>query len=172
MVVTMRVAPFDKKIFSCCFLSILRSASASLDQWRLPCNLMGKKPPPPFTIFITTITSLPDHYYHLYHYPHHHHYCHCHHYPPQVDHVCMTEGNTKGHMCFCEEDDCNTAATKSPKILTILLALFLANQQWLVLNPLSWSEKRYLELLDRRKMFLRLIANLISCCHLVYEEVQ
>merc|ERR1719220_903722 len=54
-----------------------------------------------------------------------------------VDHVCMTEGNTKGHMCFCEEDDCNTAATNFPKILAILLPLFLANQQWLVLNPLS-----------------------------------
>ena len=97
---------------------------------------MGKKPPPPFITIITTITTLPDHCYHLYHHPHHHQYYHCHYYS-QVDHVCMTEGNTKGHMCFCEEDDCNTAEKNFPKILAILLPLILANQQWLVLNPLS-----------------------------------
>ena len=43
----------------------------------------------------------------------------------QVDHVCMTEGNTKGHMCFCEEDDCNTGATNGPKNLALVASLVL-----------------------------------------------
>ena len=37
----------------------------------------------------------------------------------------MTEGNTKGHMCFCEEDDCNTGATNGPKNLALVASLVL-----------------------------------------------
>ena len=30
-----------------------------------------------------------------------------------VNHACMTEGHRHGHMCFCEEDECNAAMPTS-----------------------------------------------------------
>jgi hypothetical protein len=49
-----------------------------------------------------------------------------------VNHACMTEGHRHGHMCFCEEDECNAANAIYQKswaltLLSLLVTLSIFN---------------------------------------------
>ena len=42
-----------------------------------------------------------------------------------VNHACMTEGHRHGHMCFCEEDECNGAVSISNNNLNVFILSFM-----------------------------------------------
>ena len=51
-----------------------------------------------------------------------------------VDHVCMTEGGNTGHMCFCQEDDCNKGQSLHASSLFFVVSIFIGQFWCLVLT--------------------------------------
>lgn len=56
-----------------------------------------------------------------------------------VNHGCMTEGHRHGHMCFCEEDQCNAASSRFAQgvITSLSLSLLPLILRWWSLE--EWS---------------------------------
>ena len=62
-----------------------------------------------------------------------------------VNHACMTEGHRHGHMCFCEEDECNAAnaiyrSNWKVTLLSSVLVTFVTLFHTAVLQ--RWSNKQ------------------------------
>jgi len=49
-----------------------------------------------------------------------------------VNHGCMTEGHRHGHMCFCEEDECNAGQRLSQSAGVLLLITSLLLRWWTI----------------------------------------
>ena len=70
-----------------------------------------------------------------------------------VNHACMTEGHRHGHMCFCEDDECNGVEMISsrlllmsfPIVMTVVMGYFRwPSDQWFSTPTgyFSWSPWR------------------------------
>lgn len=43
-----------------------------------------------------------------------------------LDHVCMSQSNGRGRLCFCEEDNCNAAVTTTSASCGPATVIFVA----------------------------------------------